>query len=144
MDMFKQGDKFPISAEYSEFVSLATDGVFVPEEGSTAEITGVVTGKSGQTLFRVKVSAVVDDPNNFDEDSGGKVVSVRTFPATVSLLQKMAKLKKKADKEAGVVAPVKENPNKKVDGAASHKIEVLGVGGDDDDYDPFKQSMDDF
>lgn len=136
-DMFKQGDKFPVSAEFSEFISLATDGEFVPTVGGTTEIDSVVTCDSGQTLFRMKVSAVVDDPNNFHPDSGGTVVETRKFPASVAMVQKMQKLQKKLDKEAGNVAPVKVNPNKKVD-------VIPATPADDGDYDPFAASQDDF
>lgn len=121
-DMFKKGDELIISPEFSEFVSMATDNNYTPVVGSCGKINAVTTFASGQTLFTVEFDNI-----------GDATLKRVTFPATVSQVQKMAKLKKKADTAAGIVKPA----------AAPKKVEPVKAEPDDG-YDPFADSPTDF
>lgn len=134
-DMFKSGEKFPMSAEFAELVNEATEGHIRPIVDETATIVDVKTMKSGQTLFSVEFKAMVGGMYDDEPDEGEKYT--KKFPATVAQVQKMLKLQKKADKAAGIVKPVAVNPNKKVD-------VIPATPADDGDYDPFAASQDDF
>lgn len=90
-----------VSKEFSEFVAAATIGERFPVVDREAKIVSVLHEKSGQTLFIIEFPAEIEDPNNDDFDPNDpKIIVSRTFPATVSMVQKMHKLWKKANADA--------------------------------------------